>query len=90
MIDDPRFRIWQSEFFQVRQLQRFRNFVGEAAVAVDHADALAFKVCQIVERIENAVAQTALPRRRAHTIEEQRIFALRRVHVVVVGARVNL
>src|SRR5438552_16192778 len=90
MIDDPRFRIWQSQFFQVRELQRFRNLVVEAPVAVDHAHALAFEVRQIVERVEDAVAQAALPRRRTHAIEEQGMFLFRRVHVIVVMPRVNL
>src|SRR6266446_1482987 len=90
MVDDPRFRIWQSEFFEVRELQRFRDFVVEAPVAVDDANALAFEVRQIVESIKNGVAQTALPRRRTHAIEEQRVFALRGVYVVVVMTRVNL
>ena len=62
----------------------------EAPVPVDDAHALAFKVREIVERIENAVAQTTLPRRRTHAVEEQRIFPFRRSHIIVVVPRINL
>src|SRR4029077_9407008 len=48
------------------------------------------EVREIVERIEDGVAEAALPRRRTHAIEEQRIFALGRRHVVIVVASVNL
>src|SRR5882762_2569994 len=90
MIDDPRFRIRQSQFFQVRQLQRFRNLMIEATVAIDDAHALTFEVRKIVERIENPVPQSPLPRRRAHAIEEQRIIALRRRNIKIVVPRINL
>ncbi len=90
MIDDASFRIGQSELLQVRQLQRFRNLVAEATATVDDAHALALKVRQIVEGIKNAVAQTALPRRRTHAVKEQRIFPFRRSHIIVVVPGINL
>src|SRR5467141_1772595 len=90
MIDDSRFRIRQTQFFQVGQLQRFRNLMIEATVAIDDAHAFTFEMRKIVERIENSVPQPPLPRRRAHAIEKQRILALRRCHIVVMVPCINL
>src|ERR1700682_168890 len=62
----------------------------EATVTIDDAHAFTFEVRKIVERIENPMPQPPLPRRRAHAIEEQRILALRRCHIVIVVPRINL
>src|SRR5579859_3856362 len=45
---------------------------------------------QVIQRIENSVPHPALPRRRAHAIEQQRILPLRRTRVVLVITRVQL
>src|SRR5260370_26804835 len=62
----------------------------ETAIAVDDAYTFAFEVRKIVESVEDSVAQAALPRRRAHAIEEQGIFPFRRRWIVTVVACVNL
>src|ERR1700694_5290672 len=62
----------------------------EAPVAIDDAHAFTFEMRKIVERIENPMPQSPLPRRRAHTIEEQRILALRRCNIVIMVPRINL
>src|SRR5437899_3460780 len=62
----------------------------KTAIAVHDAHAFCLQVCEVIERIENAVSQPALPRRRAHPVEQQRILFFRRSCVILVIACVNL
>src|SRR5438874_366861 len=90
MIDDAGLRIRQTEFFEVAELERFGSLVSEATVAVHYPHTLGFKVRKIIQGVEDSVSQAALPCRRAHAIEQQRILALRRGGVVVMMARLDL
>src|SRR5580692_1984831 len=45
---------------------------------------------KVVERVKNPVANAALPRRRTHAVEEQRILALFRRDIVLMIPRVHL
>ena len=61
MIDDDGLGIGQAEFFQIGKLQSFGSFVSEAAVTIYYAKALGLEVGQIIQRVENAMAQATLP-----------------------------
>src|SRR5882724_2865736 len=62
----------------------------ERSRAIDHAHAILFKMRQVVQRIENRVAKSALPRRRAHAIKQQRVLALSGSNIVGMLPRVDL
>src|SRR5579885_2911829 len=60
------------------------------ARAIDDANADFLEVIQIIERVEDAVGQAALPGGGAHAIEDQRVFRPARGHIIRVMARVDL
>ena len=71
LVDDARAREREPERVEQRQLARLGDLGQERARAVHHAHALALELVQVLRRVEDAVADTAPPRRRAHAVEEQ-------------------
>ena len=61
----------------------------ERARPIHDADPLRFQMLQVIDRVENYMAQAALPRRRAHAVEYQRVIRFAQRRIVRVFAGVN-
>src|ERR1051325_11736981 len=73
VVDDACARMRQPERAQQRQLARLRDLGQERLRAVHHAHAASLELVEDVKRVEDRVSAAALPCRRAHAIEEQRV-----------------
>src|SRR5262249_3578921 len=93
MIDHPRPRIRQCQRVQQRKLRRFRNLSTEGLLAIDHARPQPLEMSEVVERVEDPMAVSAVVGGRTHAIEDQRVLAVavrldiemmtRRIHPLV-------
>ena len=67
----PGFRIRQPKLLKQQELRRLRELGAKSLEAVDDAHSAAFQVLQVPQRVEDGVAVIAVPRRRAHLVQDE-------------------
>src|SRR5271170_1822438 len=90
-MDNASLRVGQIKRIQQRELRRLRKLSAKCAQSINDAHAPPLQVIEKSLRIENAIAVLAIPRRRAHPVDDQGEAILRMLlNGVSMAGRIDL